>query len=333
VAALLAIAPGAAPARRSAEREGGHDPITTKVTFDREIRAILQTRCAGCHTAGGPAPMPLTTYEDVRPWARSIKDQVLTRRMPIWHAAHGYGAFANDPSLTPVEMAIFAAWVDGGLPRSPGNSTPAPISTPVVSAFRRNATPLSIPAVAATATVTLASPWIAAWDFEPGDPLVTSATFTSAGGAAIGTWVAGDAAVTLPAGAGLAVRSPVRVTVQRRNAADYEKPYTPTRSVLYVVPLTDAPARRVWLEQSACGAPRTRPNADLLAVRPLLAGGASARLWLERPGAPRAILGWFRDTDARYPRAYWLTRAADLPPESRVQSDTPCSVELTLASR
>jgi hypothetical protein len=331
VVALLAVAPAAAPSHRNAEREGGHDPITTKVTFDREIRAILQARCAGCHIAGGPAPMPFTTYEDVRPWARGIKDQVLTRRMPVWHAAHGYGAFANDPSLTPAEMAIIASWVDGGLPRGSGGSSGALGSAS--AAFRQRATALRIPAVATTAAVAVQSGWIAAWDFEPGDPLVTSATIASAGGAAIGTWVAGDGPVTLPAGAGIAVTSPIRITLQRRKVADYEKPYVPKGSVLRVVPLTEAPKRRVWLEQSACGAPRTRPNADLLAVRPLLAAGASARLWLERPGAPRVIVGWFRDTDARYPRAYWLARPADLPPESRVLSDAPCSVELTLASR
>ena len=69
---------------------------------------------------GGSAPMPLTTYEDVRPWARAIKEQVLTRRMPKWHAARGFGAFSNDPTLTPLEMALITSWVDGGLPRGDG---------------------------------------------------------------------------------------------------------------------------------------------------------------------------------------------------------------------
>src|SRR5215471_10926976 len=113
-----------------------HDPVTTKITFDREVRAILQARCGACHSAGAPAPMPLTTYDDVRPWARAIKDQVLTRRMPIWHAARGYGAFANDPSLTPAEIAVLAAWIDGGQPR--GSSAAAPLPPdPAVAAFTR----------------------------------------------------------------------------------------------------------------------------------------------------------------------------------------------------
>ena len=93
-----------------------HDRITTKVTWNREIAPIVQARCASCHTRGGSSRIPLTTYEEARPWAASIKEEVLTRRMPIWKAARGYGDFANDPSLSPFEIALVAAWADGGAP-------------------------------------------------------------------------------------------------------------------------------------------------------------------------------------------------------------------------
>ena len=75
-----------------AARPSAHDPVTTRVTFDREIRAILDARCGACHSSRGSAPIPFTTYEEVRPWARAIKEQVLSRRMPKWHAARGFGA-------------------------------------------------------------------------------------------------------------------------------------------------------------------------------------------------------------------------------------------------
>ena len=316
-----------------------HDPITTRVTFDREIRAILQARCASCHTRGGPAPMPLTTYEEVRPWARGIKDQVLRRRMPKWHAAHGYGAFANDPSLTPTEMALVAAWVDGGQPRTAG-STGSPRSTgstasagSVRSAAERNSPALAVAASASLGLLPTTIRWLAGWSFEPGDPLITSATFTSADGATVGAWVAGDGPVVLPAGAALRIRSPVAVSIQRRRAADYDKPFTAVASLLRLIPGGAAPPRRAWVERMACGTPRIGPAAEVLAVRPLLAEGASARLWIERPGAPRTIVGWFREFETLYPRTYWLARASDLPPESRFQSDAPCTVELTLAAR
>ncbi len=61
--------------------------------------------------------MSLATYEEARPWARAIKEEILTRRMPKWHAARGYGDFSNDPSLSPFEIALIVAWADGGAPR------------------------------------------------------------------------------------------------------------------------------------------------------------------------------------------------------------------------
>jgi hypothetical protein len=249
--------------------------------------------------------------------------------MPKWSAAHGYGAFANDPSLTPAEMAVIAAWVDGGQPKG----------ATAVTGSRRSGSPsspamsLAVPASATEATVAAASPWIRGWDVRPGDPLITSVTLTSADGAAIGTWVAGDAPVALPAGSAIHIVSPIHVQIQRRKIADYETAAPVARSVLRVLPQRAAPLRRIWIEQVSCGTPRTGRTAQLLAVRPLLGDRASARLWLERPGAAQAVVGWFKDVELLYPRTYWLARPADLTPESRIASDHGCIVELTLATR
>jgi hypothetical protein len=95
-----------------------HDPISTKVTWEGEIKRLVEARCVSCHSAAGRAPMPLTTYEEARPWARAIREEVLTRRMPKWHVVRGYGDFINDPSLSPFEVALFAAWADGGAPKT-----------------------------------------------------------------------------------------------------------------------------------------------------------------------------------------------------------------------
>ena len=101
-----------------------HDRITTKVTWDREIEPIVGARCVECHRPGGRSTIPLATYQQARPWAAAIKEEVLTRRMPKWSAARGYGDFANDPSLSPFEIALIAAWVDGGAPETEKNRPP-----------------------------------------------------------------------------------------------------------------------------------------------------------------------------------------------------------------
>ena len=92
--------------------------------------------------------MSLAAYEDARPWAKAIKEEVLTRRMPKWHAARGYGEFANDPTLSPFDIALIVAWVDGGAvrgDRSKASSQPAPVkaAAPVPSKARTIALPCS----------------------------------------------------------------------------------------------------------------------------------------------------------------------------------------------
>ena len=146
----------------------------------------------------------------------------------------------------------------------------------------------------------------------------------------VGNWVAGDDAVTLPPNTAIRIASPLRVRVQRREPTDYEQPYKARASVLSLVTSTDPPLRRAWTEQVPCGAPRTGRAAELIAIRPLLADGGAARIWLERAGAPKTIVGWFRDFDPRFPRTYWLARPADFPVDARLQADAPCELQLTL---
>jgi hypothetical protein len=109
-----------------------HDPITTRVTWNADVSRIVSARCVKCHSPEGPGPMSLVTYEDARPWARAIREEVMTRRMPKWHAARGYGDFSNDPSLSPFEISLLVAWAEGGAPR--GSEEDAKGSTPLVAA-------------------------------------------------------------------------------------------------------------------------------------------------------------------------------------------------------
>jgi len=84
------------------------------VTFNKDVAPILYAKCAICHRPGEMAPMSLLAYKDVRPWAKSIREKVLSREMPPWYADPNHGEFLNDPRLTEQQIATIRAWVDGG---------------------------------------------------------------------------------------------------------------------------------------------------------------------------------------------------------------------------
>src|SRR5438046_6122292 len=97
-------------------------------TFNRDVAPILYKHCAGCHHPNDIAPMPLLTYKEVRPWAASIRQAVLQRKMPPWKANPHVGKWSNDPSLSSAEIATITAWVDGGkLEGNPKDLPPAPV--------------------------------------------------------------------------------------------------------------------------------------------------------------------------------------------------------------
>src|SRR3989442_13135287 len=67
-----------------------------EVTFNKDVAPIIYKNCAECHRANDIAPMALMTYKEARPWARSIREKVLTREMPPWSPDPKYGEFTND---------------------------------------------------------------------------------------------------------------------------------------------------------------------------------------------------------------------------------------------
>src|SRR3954468_23643203 len=87
-----------------------------QVTFARDVAPIFQAKCQSCHQPNSIAPMSLITYQDVRPWARSIRDRVSTRQMPPWHIDPSVGVtkFKNDMSLSQEQIDTIVRWVDGG---------------------------------------------------------------------------------------------------------------------------------------------------------------------------------------------------------------------------
>jgi len=96
------------------------------VTFAKDVASILQEKCEACHRSGQMAPMSLTTYAEVRPWARSIRTKVVSGDMPPWHMSKttGIQKFVNDISLSAEQVDTIVRWVDAGAPL--GNAADLP---------------------------------------------------------------------------------------------------------------------------------------------------------------------------------------------------------------
>jgi hypothetical protein len=97
-----------------------------EVTFTRDVAPIFFSNCAACHRPGEIAPMSLLSYKDARPWAKAIREKVLDRSMPPWHADRAYGAFKNDRSLSKGDIDTIVAWVEGGAREGDPKDLPPP---------------------------------------------------------------------------------------------------------------------------------------------------------------------------------------------------------------
>ena len=100
-------------------------PAPAGPTFTKDIAPILYKNCVGCHRPGEIAPMSLLDYESARPWAKAIRQAVLSRKMPPWFADPKYSAFANDPRLSDQEIFTIKAWADGGSPEGDTRDLPS----------------------------------------------------------------------------------------------------------------------------------------------------------------------------------------------------------------
>jgi mono/diheme cytochrome c family protein len=84
------------------------------ITFTKDVAPIFFKNCAECHRPGEAAAMSLLTYKDARPWAKSIREKVVNREMPPWHADQRHGEFKNERRLTEAEIDTIVNWVESG---------------------------------------------------------------------------------------------------------------------------------------------------------------------------------------------------------------------------
>lgn len=102
----------------------GPAPARTVPTFTKDVAPILYKNCTGCHRPGEIAPMSLLTYEDARPHADDIFDEVTAGHMPPWHADAPAGTFENERRLTDAERRTLLDWAKNGAPKGDDKDLP-----------------------------------------------------------------------------------------------------------------------------------------------------------------------------------------------------------------
>ncbi len=151
-------------------------------TFTKDVAPILYARCAGCHHANDIAPMSLITYQQARPWAKAMREAVVSRKMPPWQADPRYGDFVNDRRLSQAQIDVIKAWVEAGAPEGDEKDLPP---APVYQAGWRLGPPDAIIQIPKDYMVKAGGPdeyvyltvptgfdhdvWVRAVDLRPGD--------------------------------------------------------------------------------------------------------------------------------------------------------------------
>lgn len=223
-------------------RSDSHDPVTTKVRFNKEIVHTFQRHCLACHNSGTITNIPLATYAQARPWAKAFKEEVLEKRMPPYQAVKGFGRFHDDYALTQREIDQIISWVEGGAPK--GDDKDMPPSLPIggwllgePDLVLKPASEVKLPAREGDEyrCITLGinfkkDRWVTAVDFHPGDgSAVHCATFgidlaqvrdksdhsqDCAGADRLGTWMPGQSVSRLPTNAARLLPAGARIVMR-----------------------------------------------------------------------------------------------------------------------
>jgi hypothetical protein len=295
-------------------------PRQTKVTWSGDVASIVQRRCAGCHTAGGFGPMPLTQYEQARDWSRAMSDHAMDGFMPPWPAAPGIGDFANDRSLTPIEVELLQSWTEGGAVEGPAASTMTPPRaanrTPdLILDLSPSATGASGKTRYTLATALDQERWITGWEFQPRQPSrVERAVLGVATDGRIASWLPPEGAVMFPDGVArrLPPHSTLTVDVSYRKAA---APVVGGGRV--AVYFGAAPRHQLSHRSLACGTTIVDEAIDVLGIEPTASeAGAAIEALARRPDRSvepliliRRFLTWYVPT-YRYRSAVRLPRGS-----------------------
>ena len=136
VAGVVSVSSGQMAHGEENQEQESHQ--TDDPTFTRDVLPILQRACQQCHRPGSVAPMSLLTYQEVRPWARAIREKTALREMPPWFVERNVGvqSFKEDASLSDREIATIGDWVDAGAPQGNQADAPAPLEFAALNEWR-----------------------------------------------------------------------------------------------------------------------------------------------------------------------------------------------------
>jgi hypothetical protein len=340
-AAALAVAWTLAPARVLS-----HERVNTTVTYDREIVRIVSRKCLACHSDGNLGP-PLTTYEQTRPWARAIEEEVLRRHMPPWRAVAGYGEFANDVSLTNKELQFIVAWVEGNGPKTKEQRLIVNVDqghTPESERLTLDAAKwtLGTPDLLRRADPTAVDPgeplqirrvtidlglsqdrWVRALEFKPGDRrVVRAASFSIEDtGQWLGTWTPWHGTITLPEHVAYQVKAGARVVAEMHYRGAGE-PVTEqgTLGVYFAAaPPVTVPSNLVV--ETRLTLPR---DVTVLALNPEIGAGTRAiEVTARAPGGRTAVLLLVKNVLPEWPTPYIFKQPVTLTAGTELRASSP----------
>ncbi len=333
-----------------------HDPITTSVTFNKEVIRILQRNCLGCHAPGKiKADIPLTSFEEARPWAKAIKEEVLEKRMPPYQAMIGYGEFQHSYQVPKRDVELLISWIEGGAPRGEAKDLPKDLAPGTNWSFGTpdlNLQPeqmIMIPAGEGEFEGCIKLPtslkqeqWAKAIEFIPSNASVVlaaefflqkSGSEPCGTGEKLGEWVPGQAtlklpensAFLLPANATLTMKIRYRKTEQEAKDhsilgvyfAKDEVTLQAQRVIIKPVPaLLPAGARQQRIKASYL----VREEAEAIAIRPLLFPFAkSLEATAYYPDGTVEVLIAAKDYRYLWQPTYFYQRPVHLPAKTRIE--------------
>ncbi|MFN7985198.1 MAG: hypothetical protein U0Q11_25440 [Vicinamibacterales bacterium] len=328
-----------------------HKAKTSPYSYYADIFPLLRDNCGRCHTAGGPAPMSLMTYDTeggAVAWAESIREMLLAGAMPPYYADPTGPAVRNPHSLTPRELDKIITWATQGTPHGDQSIKLSEVKPRTTWAGGKPDAELQLPqpytmgpgTMQASAdfivpTTFTDEKWVKAADLMPGIvSMVRRAYISIDGGPVLAVWEPGDDAVDPPSGAAfkLAPGAKLHVKIDYKKSWQDEQKSLVDKSVIGLyfteAPLSGKSVESVTIDgpkEGSSGAPRTfggamKTGGRVVALRPMLDDAYSVvEINAVAASGRKVTLLKLRNPRPEWPRRYWLVDPIELPPNTKIE--------------